>query len=74
MISLLEEIRPSIIEQAFPDQVEDKPIYQEELADWREQNGWRILLERAPNRAKKEVADTVSATMNISGKSARSLE
>ena len=59
---------------SLPDQVEDKPICQEELADLREQNGWRILLERAPNRAKKEVADTVSAIQKVSGKSARSLE
>ncbi len=50
MISLLEKIRPLIIEWAFLDQVEDKPICQEESVEWGEQNGWRILLERAPGR------------------------
>jgi len=34
-----------------------------------EQKGWQILCESAPNRAKKEVADTVSAMQKVSGKS-----
>ena len=37
--------------------------------EWGEQNGWRILLERAPDRPKNEVADAVSAMRKVSGKS-----
>ena len=55
---------------SLTDQVEDKLVCQEESAESRNRNGWRILRERAPDRAIKEVVDTVSTMQKAPVKSA----